>query len=161
MNNVKPFGEDAVKLTEVVPLIIGALLWASLFYFLIDFKPFFLMIIVTIAYFVTLEIQPKRQKCYRCPNCGYTLAKKDAQVSGYDSEQTLPYNTANRRVRALEEHGYIEKSGERKTKTGFAAKLYQLTARAYLAMLLKRIDIDEFIEKATDSKMLTALATFI
>jgi len=73
----------------------------------------------------------------------------------------IPYNTANRRVRALEDHGYIEKSGERKTKTGFAAKLYQLTARAYLAMLLKRIDIDEFIEKATDSKMLTALATFI
>ena len=73
----------------------------------------------------------------------------------------IPYNTVNRRVRALEEHGYIEKSGERKTKTGFAAKLYQLTARAYLAMLLKRIDLDEFIEKATDSKILSALATFI
>jgi len=73
----------------------------------------------------------------------------------------IPYNTVNRRVRALEEHGYIEKSGERKTKTGFAAKLYQLTARAYIAMLLKRIDLDEFIEKATDSKILTALVTFI
>jgi len=73
----------------------------------------------------------------------------------------IPYNTVNRRVRALEEYGYIEKSGERKTKTGFVAKLYQLTARAYLAMLLKRIDLDEFIEKATDSKILTALATFI
>jgi len=73
----------------------------------------------------------------------------------------IPYNTVNRRVRALEEHGYIEKSGERKTKTGFAAKLYQLTPRAYLAMLLKRIDLDEFIEKATDFKRLSALATFI
>jgi DNA-binding PadR family transcriptional regulator len=73
----------------------------------------------------------------------------------------IPYNTVNRRVRALEEHGYIEKSGERKTKTGFTAKLYQLTARAYLAMLLKRIDLDEFIEKATDSKIQSALATFI
>ena len=73
----------------------------------------------------------------------------------------IPYNTANRRVRALEEHGYIEKSGERKTKTGFAAKLYQPTARAYLAMLLERIDLDEFIEKATDFQILSALATFI
>ncbi len=73
----------------------------------------------------------------------------------------IPYNTVNRRVRALEEHGYIEKSGERKTKTGFVAKLYQLTARAYLAMLLKSIDMDEFIEKAADSKILSALATFI
>jgi len=83
------YGMIPMKLTEVVPLIIGALLWASLFYFLIDFKPFFLMIIVTIAYFVTLEIQHNRQKCYRCPNCGYTLAKKDAKTSGYNSEQTL------------------------------------------------------------------------
>jgi DNA-binding PadR family transcriptional regulator len=73
----------------------------------------------------------------------------------------IPYNTVNRRIRALEEHGYVEKSGERKTKTGFAAKLYQLTARTYLAMLLKRIDLDEFIEKATDLKILSALATFI
>jgi len=73
----------------------------------------------------------------------------------------IPYNTVNRRVRALEEHGYIETSGERKTKTGFAVKLYQLTARAYLAMLLRRIDIDEFVEKATDFKILSALATFI
>jgi len=73
----------------------------------------------------------------------------------------IRYHIVNRRVRALQKQGYIEKSEKRKTKTGFAAKLYQLTARAYLAMLLKRIDIDEFIEKATDSKILTALATFI
>ena len=73
----------------------------------------------------------------------------------------IPYNTVNRRVRVLEERGHVEKSGERKTKTGFAAKLYQLTARAYLAMLLERIDLDEFIEKASDFKMLSALATFI
>ena len=73
----------------------------------------------------------------------------------------IPYNTVNRRVRALEEHGYIEKSGERKTKTGIAAMLYQLTTRAYLAILLEGVDLDEFIEKATDSKILSALATFI
>ncbi|MEM3587069.1 MAG: hypothetical protein QXO71_07115 [Candidatus Jordarchaeaceae archaeon] len=72
----------------------------------------------------------------------------------------IPYNTANRRVRALEEHDYIEKSGERKTKTGFAAKLYQLTARAYLAMLLNRTNLDDFIEKAPDTNILNALATF-
>lgn len=71
-----------------------------------------------------------------------------------------PYNTVNRRVRALEEHGYIEKSGERKTKTGFAARLYQLTARAYLAMLLNRTNLDDFIEKSPDANIVCALATF-
>lgn len=73
----------------------------------------------------------------------------------------IPYNTVNRRVRALEEHGYIEKSGERKTKTGFAAKIYQLTARAYLAMLLDRVNLDDFVEKASEAKMFSALAAFI
>jgi len=45
--------------------------------------------------------------------------------------------------------------------SGFAAIFYQSTARAYLAMLLKRIDIDEFVEKATDFKIPSALATSI
>ncbi|MGQ9691004.1 MAG: hypothetical protein ACUVQY_07065 [Thermoproteota archaeon] len=73
----------------------------------------------------------------------------------------IPYNTVNRRIRALEEHGYVKKSGERKTKTGFAAKLYQLTTRAYLAMLLIRINLDDFVEKAPDNKILCVLAAFL
>jgi DNA-binding PadR family transcriptional regulator len=73
----------------------------------------------------------------------------------------IPYNTVNRRVRALEEYFYIKKSGERKTKTGFAAKLYQLTARAYLAVLLSRTNLHEFIEKASDDRILCALAAFL
>lgn len=73
----------------------------------------------------------------------------------------IPYNTVNRRVRALEEHGYIEKSGERKTKAGFAAKLYQLTARAYLAMLLCKIDLDNFVEKAPESSILSAIEAIV
>jgi len=73
----------------------------------------------------------------------------------------IPYNTVNRRVRALEEHGYVEKSGERETKTGFVAKLYQLTARVYLAALLNRTDLDDFIEKASDDRILCALAAFL
>jgi DNA-binding PadR family transcriptional regulator len=73
----------------------------------------------------------------------------------------IPYNTVNRRVRALEEHGYVEKYGERKTKTGFTAKLYQLTIRAYLAILLDKIDVDNFIEKAPENSVLGAIATII
>jgi len=73
----------------------------------------------------------------------------------------IPYNTVNRRIRALEEHGCIEKSGERKTKTGFAAKLYQLTARAHLAMLLGKIDLDNFVEKAPESSILSAIEAIV
>lgn len=73
----------------------------------------------------------------------------------------IRYNTVNRRVRALEERGYVEKSGERKTKTGFVAALYQLTARAYLAILIDKIDLDIFIEKAPDVSILSAIAAIV
>jgi len=73
----------------------------------------------------------------------------------------IRYHIVNRRVRALQKQGYIEKSEERKTKTGFIAILYQLTARAYLAVLLDKIDIDNFIEKAPEASILSAIETII
>lgn len=69
----------------------------------------------------------------------------------------IRYHVVNRRVRALEEIGYIEKSGERKTKIGFVAILYQLTGRAYLATLLNKINLDDFIGKAHESSIWSAL----
>jgi len=73
----------------------------------------------------------------------------------------IPYNTVNRRVRALEKQGYIEKSGERKTKTGLVAILYLLTHRAYLAILIDRMDLDTFIEKAPYASILSVIEAII
>lgn len=69
----------------------------------------------------------------------------------------IRYHIVNRRVRALEEQSYVEKIGERKTKTGFKAALYQLTVRAYLAILLDKINLDDFIEKAPEARIVSAL----
>jgi len=73
----------------------------------------------------------------------------------------IPYNTVNRRVRALAEHGYIEKSGKRETKTGFTAILYRLTVRAYLTILLDKIDIDNLVEKAPEASILSMIEAII
>lgn len=73
----------------------------------------------------------------------------------------IPYNTVNRRVRALEKHGFVEEIGRRRTKTGFMAVLYQLTARAYLAILLDKINLDNFIEKAPDASIFNVIAIII
>jgi DNA-binding PadR family transcriptional regulator len=73
----------------------------------------------------------------------------------------IRYHIVNRRVRALEELGYIEKSGERRTKTGFAGKLYQLTVRAYLVLLLDRTNLDEFVEEASYDSIVTAISAVI
>jgi len=61
----------------------------------------------------------------------------------------------------LEEYGYIEKVGTRKTQAGFQAALYQLTARTYLAILLNKLNLDNLIQKASEESVLTMLAALI
>jgi DNA-binding PadR family transcriptional regulator len=73
----------------------------------------------------------------------------------------IRYHIVNRRVRALDNRGYIEKSGEKKTKTGFKTKIYKLTVRAYLAILLSRITLDDFTEKAPENMVITTLSAII
>jgi len=68
------------------------------------------------------------------------------------------YASVNKRVRSLEESGYIKKIGAKKTKAGFEASIYELTSRAYLALLLNQINLDYFIEEAEDHVVLYALA---
>jgi DNA-binding PadR family transcriptional regulator len=95
----------------------------------------------------------------------WTLAIKGSQ-SVYDIWRELRaqrdfkyirYHVVNRRVRALEDHGYIERIGQRIARTGLIAILYQLTSRAYLAILLDKIDLDDFIEKAPEGGILNVL----
>jgi len=68
------------------------------------------------------------------------------------------YATVNKRARALQESGYIKKTGKKKTKAGFKASIYELTARAYLAVLLSQTTLDRFIKEAEDDAVLSALA---
>jgi len=73
------------------------------------------------------------------------------------------YPVVNRRVRRLEESNYLEKAGTRKIRTqpGNKAILYQLTARAYLAILLNKINLDSFTQKASQDTIITTLAALI
>lgn len=68
------------------------------------------------------------------------------------------YTNVNRRVGALEDLGYLEKVGTRKTQAGFQAVLYQLTSRAYLALLLNQVNLDKFIQTASKEGIITTLS---
>jgi hypothetical protein len=68
------------------------------------------------------------------------------------------YTNVNRRVRALQHSGYLEKAGTRKTQAGFQATLYQLTARGYLAIILDQIDLDYVLQEADRTTVQTLLA---
>jgi len=56
------------------------------------------------------------------------------------------YTNVNRRIRALEQSGYLEKIGTRRTQAGFQAAIYQVSFKGYLALRLKEIDIEELLQ---------------
>ena len=70
------------------------------------------------------------------------------------------YSVINHRVRKLEELGFLEKSGTRKTLTDTDSALYQLTTKAYLAIILENINLEAFLGKANENETTTALALF-
>jgi Fe2+ or Zn2+ uptake regulation protein len=76
----------------------------------------------------------------------------------------IRYATVNKRIRLLKESGYINKIGEKKTKAGFEASIYELTARSYLAILLNLINLDDLlmkVDEATASEILAAIMSSV
>jgi DNA-binding Lrp family transcriptional regulator len=67
------------------------------------------------------------------------------------------YASVNKRVRFLEESGYIKKIGIKKTKAGFEASIYELNVKGYLAILLNQINLDDFLKRVDDAAASTIL----
>ena len=68
------------------------------------------------------------------------------------------YSVVNRRIRKLREKGYLKKVGETMTKAGFQASLYELTAKAYLALLLKNLNFETLLERINEQTALALIA---
>ena len=88
----------------------------------------------------------------------HILALKGPQTI-YDIHKTVKtrrklrhvrYASVNKRVRALEKSGCIKKTGAKKTKAGFKASIYELTTRAYLAILLNFINLDRLVMRVNE-----------
>ena len=71
------------------------------------------------------------------------------------------YTNVLRRIRALEELGYMEKAGTRKTLPGSERTLYKLSSKTYLALLLNKINLDSFIQTADEDTIIAMLAAII
>jgi hypothetical protein len=69
------------------------------------------------------------------------------------------YATVNKRVRSLEKSGYIMKIGLKKTKAGFRVAIYELTIKAYLAILLNSINLEDLLKRVDVSTASVILAT--
>jgi predicted transcriptional regulator len=93
-----------------------------------------------------------------CPQTIYGIHKEMKAQKGLRDTR---YANANKRVRALEESGYIKKKGMVRTKAGFQAFIYELTTKAYLAMMLNRINLDNLLLRVDDAAVQAILATIL
>jgi len=73
----------------------------------------------------------------------------------------VKYTNINRRVRALSDSGYLEEVGTRKTQAGFQANLYKMTSRAYLAIILNELNLDDFVQTATEEQITAVIAAMM
>ena len=87
----------------------------------------------------------------------YDIYRKITQTKTLETR----YANVNTRVRALEETGYIRKIGVKETKAGFKANLYEATVRAYFAILVSSLDLDDLIGELDEIAMLTIVSTIV
>jgi hypothetical protein len=68
----------------------------------------------------------------------------------------------NKRVRALQQLGYLKEANIKSTKAGFEAIEYELTTRTYLALLLDSVSIEDLLNRMDEdvaSEILALMAT--
>jgi hypothetical protein len=68
------------------------------------------------------------------------------------------YGNVNKRVRALQQLGYVKEVNIKSTKAGFEATEYELTARAYLALMLASIKPEDLPNRIDEDAALEILA---
>jgi len=88
----------------------------------------------------------------------YDVHKRVVETKGFKRTR---YANVNIRVRTLEETGYLRKTGLKKTKAGLEAVLFEITTRAYIALLLNTLNIDGLIGELDEPTALTLLSSLL
>ena len=91
----------------------------------------------------------------KSPQIIYDVTKVIRKQKGF---RRTKYTNVNRRVKALEQQGYLEKAGSRNTQAGSQGILYQLTTRAHVALFLNQVNPDTFIKEADEDALMAELA---
>jgi len=72
------------------------------------------------------------------------------------------YGNVNKRVRALQQLGYVKEDKVKSTKAGFEATEYELTTRTHLALMLDSTNLEDLLNRMDEdvaSEILAAIAT--
>jgi len=90
-----------------------------------------------------------------------TIYDVHKQVRALRGLRYTRYASVNKRVKSLEESGYIRKTGAKKTKAGFEATVYELASRAYIAILLDSINYELLITRIDEARGSVVLAAIL
>ncbi len=71
------------------------------------------------------------------------------------------YASANKRVRSLAESGYVRKIGVKRTKAGFKSSIYELTPKAYLAILFNSVNLEALLMRMDETEASVILGNII
>jgi len=72
--------------------------------------------------------------------------------------RNIHYGNVNKRVRALEQTGYVKIVKVQSTKAGFEATVYELSAKAYLALMLASISLENLLNRIDEDSATEILA---
>lgn len=71
------------------------------------------------------------------------------------------YANVNLRVRALQEAGYLMKTGLKRTKSGFNTILFDVTNKAYLALVWSTLNSEDLFSQLDEARTLTLLSVLL
>ena len=83
------------------------------------------------------------------------------QVKTQRGLKQTKYASVNKRIRLLEESGYVRRVGVKKTKAGFEATIFELAIRGYLAIVLNSMSPESLMKKLNEATALSFLATIL
>ena len=84
----------------------------------------------------------------------WDIHKNAGEIRGFKGTK---YAVINARIKALEEEGYLKRTGKRNTKQGGKTTLYTLSAKTKLAMELNSQNIDDMFNKLDEESALAML----
>ena len=95
---------------------------------------------------------------FLCRECCLNIWQVYKSVRETRGFRHLRYHVINRRIRDLEQEGFIEVTTIKETPQGQKVKYYQSTTKTYLAFLLDAINLDLLIQSANNTDIIILLA---
>jgi DNA-binding MarR family transcriptional regulator len=94
----------------------------------------------------------------RSPLLIYDITREVRKLRGF---RHTKYTNVGRRVKALEQQGYLSIAGSRDTQSGAQGTLYRLTERAHVAIISNQVSLDAFVKQASEEALMAELAALI